>query len=61
VIAGLLLAGTALIFFSTAWVWLRTGLLALLPEGIAAQLPRTSLTALGQRPTRQHKELWRLR
>lgn len=60
-IAGLLLAGTALIFFSTAWVRLRSGLLALLPEEIAAQLPRTSLTALGQRPTRQHKELWRLR
>ncbi len=61
VVAGLLLAGTALIFFSTAWVKLRTRLLALLPERIAAQLPRTSLTALGQRPTRQHKELWRLR
>lgn len=60
-IAGLMLAGTALIFFSTAWVKLRTGLLALLPEGIAAQLPRTSLIAQGQRPTRQNKELWRLR
>jgi hypothetical protein len=60
-IAGLMLAGTALIFFSTAWVRLRTGLLALLPEGIAAQLPRTSLIAQGQRPTRQNKELWRLR
>ncbi|TAD83737.1 MAG: hypothetical protein EAY70_01820 [Sphingomonadales bacterium] len=61
VVAGLLLAGTALIFFSTAWVQLRTGLLALLPEGIAAQLPRTSLTAPGQRPTRRHKPLWALR
>ncbi len=59
-IAGLMLAGTSLIFFSTAWVRLRTGLLALLPERIAAQLPRTSLTAQGQRPTRQHKDLWRL-
>jgi hypothetical protein len=60
-ITGLMLAGTSLIFFSAAWVKLRTGLLALLPDRIAAQLPRTSLVAQGQRPTRQHKELWRLR
>jgi hypothetical protein len=61
VIAGLLLAGTALVFFSAAWVRLRSGLLALLPDELAAQLPRTSLTAQGQRPTRRHKPLWRLR
>lgn len=60
-IAGLLLAGTALIFFSAAWVRLRTGLLALLPRAIAAQLPRTSLTTQGQRPTRRHKPMWALR
>jgi hypothetical protein len=60
-VAGLLLAGTALIFFSTAWTRLRSGLLALLPSRLAAQLPRTNLIALGQRPTRQHKEMWRLR
>lgn len=61
VIAGLLLAGTALVFFSTAWVRLRSELLALLPQSLAAQLPRTSLTAEGQRPTRRHKPLWTLR
>lgn len=61
IMAGFALAGTALIFFSTTWVKLRTGLLALLPPRIAAQLPRTSLTVEGQRPTRRHKELWRLR
>lgn len=61
VIAGLLLAGTALVFFSTAWVRLRSQLLALLPQSLAAQLPRTSLTAEGQRPTRRHKPLWALR
>jgi hypothetical protein len=60
-ITGLMLAGTALIYFSTNWVRLRTGLLALLPDRIAAQLPRTSLIAQGQRPTRRRKELWRLR
>lgn len=58
---GLMLVGTSLIYFSTNWVNLRTKLLALLPERIAAQLPRTSLITQGQRPTRQHKELWRLR
>lgn len=61
IMAGFALAGTALIFFSTSWVKLRTGLLALLPTRMAAQLPRTSLMAEGQRPTRRHKELWRLR
>ena len=61
IMAGFALAGTALIFFSTSWVKLRTGLLALLPTRIAAQLPRTSLMAEGQRPTRRHKQLWRLR
>jgi hypothetical protein len=61
IMAGFALAGTALIFFSTTWVKLRTGLLALLPTRLAAQLPRTSLMAQGQRPTRRDKELWRLR
>lgn len=59
--AGLLLAGVALVFFSAAWVQLRTRLLAVLPPKLAAQLPRTSLLSEGQRPTRQHQPLWHLK
>ncbi len=59
--AGLFVAGTALIFFSTTWIYLRTRLLNALPVKLAAQLPRTNLTATGQRPSRQHAELWRLK
>lgn len=58
---GLAMAGGALIVFSVMWPRLRTHLLAVIPEGLAAQLPRTNLVAEGQRPTRQHKELWHLR
>ncbi len=58
---GLLLAGTALIFFSLMWVRLRTHLLNTIPQKWAAQLPRTSLISKGQRPTRRDKELWHLK
>lgn len=60
-VMGLTVAGASLIFFSVTWAHLRTRLLAMIPDMLAAQLPRTSLIAEGQRPTRRHKELWRLR
>lgn len=60
-VMGLLVAGSSLIFFSVTWSDLRTRLLAIVPTRLAAQLPRTSLTVSGQRPTRRRSELWRLR
>jgi hypothetical protein len=60
-VMGLTVAGASLIFFSVTWVHLRTRLLEMIPDILAAQLPRTSLIAEGQRPTRRHKELRRLR
>ena len=58
---GMLLAGSGLLFFNYGWVRMRIALLALLPTMLAAQLPRTSLTLHGQRPTRRHAEFLPLR
>lgn len=50
-------AGLFLLGVTFGWVWLRSRLLALLPTAIVAQLPRTTLSQFGQRPTRRHREL----
>lgn len=60
-VAGLSLAGSTILLFSAKWNQLREALLSWLPKPIAAQLPRTSLTSKGQRPTRRHLELFRRR
>lgn len=56
-IAGMVLTGSVILVFSAKWNELRVALLSRLPRKIAAQLPRTSLTSEGQRPTRRHLEL----
>jgi hypothetical protein len=50
--------GIGLISFSLGWLKLRRSVLAIVPDKIAAQLPRTEITNKGQRPTRRHLELW---
>ncbi len=51
---GVPIAGGLLLFFTIYWAQMRTKLLEKLPRKIAAQLPRTELTSIGRRPTRQH-------
>jgi len=61
IVAGLALTGSTILLFSAKWNQLRVTLLSWLPTKIAAQLPRTSMTSDGQRPTRRHLELLRRR
>jgi hypothetical protein len=54
---GLLLAGIGLLFFTWGWSRWRQLLLQQLPEKLTAQLPRTEVIMINQRPTRQHLAL----
>lgn len=56
-IFGHAVVGTGLICFSLGWLNLRRSVLAIVPQKLAAQLPRTQITNKGQRPTRRHLEL----
>ncbi|WP_447753756.1 hypothetical protein [Sphingopyxis fribergensis] len=56
-IVGLIPMGGLLILASYKWTDWRKRLLARLPRGFVAQLPRTDMLSQGQRPTRRHKEL----
>ncbi|WP_271078104.1 hypothetical protein [Aurantiacibacter sp. MUD61] len=57
VAAGMMMAGISLLFFNWGWVRMRIALLSAIPAKLEAQLPRTNLALLGQRPTRRHAEL----
>lgn len=54
---GMIFAGLSLILFTWGWNRWRRRLLDMLPDRIAAQVPRTDILLPGQRPTRRHLEL----
>lgn len=54
---GMMFAGCCLLFFTLGWSLWRRGILAILPRKIAAQMPRTEVLNIGQRPTRRHKSM----
>lgn len=56
-VIGLVLMGGFLVVASYKWTAWRIRLLANLPVGLVAQLPRTELAAAGQRPTRRHNDM----
>lgn len=58
---GMILAGAWLTLFAWSWNGWRRNLLLFLPTWLVAQLPRTNIEQLGQRPTRRHLPLLPLR
>lgn len=56
-VIGLVFMGGFLVVASYKWTVWRKRLLAKLPVGLVAQLPRTELAVAGQRPTRRHREM----
>lgn len=56
-VAGMIIVGASILLFTYFWNSWRRALLSKLPTLIAAQLPRTDIVHVGQRPTRRRLEL----